>query len=93
MFSSALHYSLNSFCIHRNPSDHKSWEDAFDGVEYVMHVAAPVGVVFENPTSEMIDPTVLGTRAVVEHCQSSVSVKKLILTSCMCGKYLIIRYN
>jgi hypothetical protein len=37
----------------------------FDGVEYVMHVAAPVGVLFDNPSAELIDPTVLGTRVLL----------------------------
>ena len=27
-----------------------------------MHVASPVGIVFDNPAADVIDPAVLGTR-------------------------------
>ena len=46
----------------RNPASHRCWEDDFDGVEYVTHVASLVGIVFDNPATEVIEPAVLGTR-------------------------------
>ena len=59
------------------------WNEAFQDVEFVMHVASPVLIHDSDPEENIINPIVLGTQTVVKHCQDSSSVKKLILTSCM----------
>lgn len=65
------------------PSGDSTWEAAFVDVEYVMHVASPVILHDTDPESNIINPIVIGTQTVVQYCQNSSTVKKLILTSCM----------
>jgi dihydroflavonol-4-reductase len=67
-------------------NSHSAWEKAFmDGVEYVFHLASPYILCSQNPEVELMNPAVSGTRKILELCQSTLSVKKLILTSCMCA--------
>jgi hypothetical protein len=46
----------------RNPPDHQSWSEAFSGVEYVMHVASPNTLLFDDAKSDILDPAILGTQ-------------------------------
>mmetsp|Transcript_2119 Transcript_2119/g.2077 ORF Transcript_2119/g.2077 Transcript_2119/m.2077 type:complete len:366 (-) Transcript_2119:118-1215(-) len=68
-----------------NPVDHKSWIDVFDGVEYIMHVASPNTLLFDDAHSEILDPAILGTQTILQHCHRSPTLKKIIMTSCMCA--------
>jgi nucleoside-diphosphate-sugar epimerase len=60
-----------------------NWDAAFKDVEYVIHTAAPYILGTENPQLELMQPIVEGTRRILELCQKSTSVKKLIYISCM----------
>lgn len=61
-----------------------SWDASFSGgVEYVFHVASPHILKPEDPESTLIAPAVGGTQTILEMCQRTESVKKLIFTSCM----------
>mmetsp|Transcript_14217 Transcript_14217/g.23663 ORF Transcript_14217/g.23663 Transcript_14217/m.23663 type:complete len:355 (-) Transcript_14217:187-1251(-) len=61
-----------------------SWEKVFyGGVEYVFHVAAPYELRPDNSEVTLMEPVVSGTQAILEMCQKTPSVKKLIFTSCM----------
>lgn len=66
-------------------SNDSSWGTAFADVEYVMHVASPVTSYDEDPENNIIKPIVQGTQTILEYCQNTPTVKKLILTSCMCA--------
>lgn len=55
----------------RNPPGHKSWENVFSGVEYVMHVASPHTLLFDNQQIEILDPAILGTQVPNEYCVGS----------------------
>ncbi|KAJ1433296.1 hypothetical protein B484DRAFT_447307 [Ochromonadaceae sp. CCMP2298] len=64
--------------------DPESWEKVFEGgVEYVFHVAAPYTLRPDDPEHTLIEPMVGGTQHILEMCQKTASVKKLIFTSCM----------
>ncbi len=45
-----------------SPPSHKSWTDAFNGVEYVLHIASPFTYLFEDSKTEIIDPIIIGTQ-------------------------------
>lgn len=60
----------------------ENWERAFDGVEYVFHLASPHSFKPQNPQQELIQPAVEGTRRILQMCQKSTTVKKLIFLSC-----------
>ena len=61
-----------------------SWEAAFaNGVEFVFHVAAPVVLKPDDPDTVLMVPSVAGTQNILDWCQRTTSVKKLIFTSCM----------
>jgi nucleoside-diphosphate-sugar epimerase len=63
-----------------------TWEAAFaGGVEFVFHVASPHILKPEDPENTLILPAVGGTQNILEMCQRTESVKKLIFTSCMCA--------
>ena len=53
------------------------------GVEFVFHVAAPYVLKPDNPETTLVLPIVAGTQNILEMCQRTASVKKLIYTSCM----------
>jgi nucleoside-diphosphate-sugar epimerase len=61
-----------------------TWEAAFSGgVEYVFHVASPHILKPDDPENTLMLPSVGGTQNILEMCQRTESVKKLIYTSCM----------
>ena len=61
-----------------------TWDEAFSGgVEYVFHVASPHILKPEDPENTLMLPSVGGTQNILEMCQRTESVKKLIYTSCM----------
>jgi dihydroflavonol-4-reductase len=66
-------------------SDDSTWKSAFEGVEYVMHVAGPVKLHDEDPENNIINPIVVGTQTILKYCQHTPTVKKLIYTSCFCA--------
>lgn len=69
----------------RTSVEDKSWTTAFEDVEYVIHTASPVSLTSNSPQFEVVDPAVEGTKRVLEMCQRSSAVKKLVMTSCMCA--------
>jgi dihydroflavonol-4-reductase len=62
--------------------DDDKWERVFDQVEYVFHLAAPHSCCCTNAEAEMLLPIVEGTRRILQLCQQSTTVKKLIYASC-----------
>lgn len=70
--------------IEADLTKYTTWDEAFSGgVEYVFHVAAPYILKPENPETTLVMPIVAGTQNILEMCQRTESVKKLIFTSCM----------
>jgi dihydroflavonol-4-reductase len=70
--------------VEANLLDPASWEKVFEGgVEYVFHVAAPYILKPPDPETTLLLPIVEGTQHILEMCQKTESVKKLIFTSCM----------
>lgn len=58
-----------------------SFDKAVEGCEFVIHTASPVSFETKDPQKELVDPAVKGTLNVLESCQKSSTVKKVILTS------------
>lgn len=66
-------------------SKQSTWEEAFSGgVEYVFHVASPFVLKPDDPEQTLMVPIVAGTQIILDWCQRTESVKKLIYTSCAC---------
>jgi nucleoside-diphosphate-sugar epimerase len=49
--------------------------------EYVIHTASPYAIDVEDPQRDLVDPAVRGTISVLESCQESQSMKRVVLTS------------
>jgi dihydroflavonol-4-reductase len=68
------------------PNDHPKWAAAFEGVDFVMHVAAPTDLRLpEGFDKVIVDPIITGTRTVMQYSNATPSVKRVVLTSCMCA--------
>ncbi|XP_061170792.1 uncharacterized protein LOC133180267 [Saccostrea echinata] len=59
----------------------ESWEPAVKDVKYVIHVASPFPAQSPKEESELIQPAVEGTQAVLKACVAAKSVKRVVLTS------------
>lgn len=60
-----------TFCVYRAVKD----------VKYVIHVASPFPTQTPKEESELIQPAVEGTQAVLKACVAAKSVKRVVLTS------------
>ncbi|EDV29632.1 putative uncharacterized oxidoreductase [Trichoplax sp. H2] len=58
-----------------------SWIKAVEGCTYVCHVASPFPIKAPNNEMDLIKPAVDGTKAVLEACSNSGTVKRVSLTS------------
>ena len=52
-----------------------------EGCEYVIHTASPYVTDVADPQRDLVDPAVDGTLSVLEACQASGGVKRVVLTS------------
>lgn len=67
-------------------TDSASLNKAFvGGVQYVFHVASPYILKPDNPEEALMPAAVNGTKTILELCQATKTVQKLILTSCTCA--------
>ena len=72
--------------VHADLTDATSLAKAFTGgVQFVFHVASPYILKPDNPEETLMPAAVNGTKAILELCQSTKTVQKLILTSCTCA--------
>lgn len=55
------------------------------GIQYVLHVASPYVLKPDNPEETLMPAAVNGTKNILELCQATKTVQKLILTSCTCA--------
>jgi nucleoside-diphosphate-sugar epimerase len=79
---SGIHEKLEFIEADLTTSD--NWDKVFSGgIEAVIHVASPYLLKPENPQVALINPAVEGTRRILELCQSTSSVKKLVYISCI----------
>ena len=62
-------------------NDAASFVPCFTGVEYVMHIASPYVISVADPQKDLVDPAVNGTKAILELCKNTPSVKRLVMTS------------
>jgi dihydroflavonol-4-reductase len=58
-----------------------SYDQAMDGVDYLIHTASPYVVSVSNPQRDLIDPAVLGTKSVLASAAAAGSVRRIIVTS------------
>lgn len=59
----------------------ESFAPAVAGCEYVLHTASPYVVTVDDPQTELVDPAVKGTRAVLDAVAATPEVKRVVLTS------------
>jgi nucleoside-diphosphate-sugar epimerase len=70
--------------IEADLTSNDNWDKVFSGgIEAVIHVASPYVLKSENPQVSLINPAVEGTKRILELCQSTSSVKKLVYISCI----------
>jgi len=67
--------------VEANLLEAHSFDNAVDGCEFVIHTASPYALDVKDPQKELVDPAVKGTLNVLESCQRSSTVKKVVLTS------------
>jgi len=53
------------------------------GCEAVMHTASPYALTVNDPQTDLVNPAVNGTRAVLGACAKTPSVRRVVLTSSM----------
>jgi nucleoside-diphosphate-sugar epimerase len=58
-----------------------SFDEAFKGAEFVIHVASPFKIYDVDPQKDLLDPAIKGTKNVLESAKRSGSVKRVVLTS------------
>jgi len=63
-----------------NLSEDVGFAEAFEGCDFVMHIASPVFVSSENPQRDVIDPAVNGTLNAMRNALSA-GVKHIVITS------------
>ena len=68
--------------------DQTAFDDPMQGCELVMHTASPfvIGGI-TDPQKQLIDPALKGTEAVLNACNRSESVKRVVLTSSCAAIY------
>ena len=59
----------------------RSYDSAIAGCERVVHAAAAVRIAAKNPQREIVEPTVRGTRNVLESVRRAGSVARVVMTS------------
>jgi len=64
-----------------------SFDEAAKGSDYILHVASPFFLNPKNPQTELVDPAVNGTIAVLEAAKRSGTVKRVVITSSVAAVY------
>lgn len=64
-----------------------SYLDAMQGCEVVFHTASPFITDVEDPQRDLVDPAVKGTRNVLNSCNATDSVRRVVLTSSCAAIY------
>jgi dihydroflavonol-4-reductase len=63
--------------------DAAGFRDAFAGCEAVLHMASPYTLESKNAQTELVDPAVKGTLAVLAAAAATPTVRRVVLTSSM----------
>lgn len=58
-----------------------AFDDAIQGCAAVLHLAAPFGYAFKNFETELLIPSINGTKAICHAASKSPSVKRVVITS------------
>ncbi|WFD44779.1 hypothetical protein MPSI1_003450 [Malassezia psittaci] len=72
------HHSVAYVADIRNTEELKR---AFQGCTHIQHVASPYYMTFDDPRSQMLDPAIEGTMAVLKAADETETVEHLLLTS------------
>ena len=64
-----------------------SYRDAMEGCEVVFHTASPFIASVADPQRDLVDPAVKGTRNVLNSCNETDSVRRVVLTSSCAAIY------
>lgn len=58
-----------------------AFQNSFDGVEYIFHLASPMPGKGDDFQADYVDPAVKGTNAILNAARQSPSVKRVVITS------------
>lgn len=58
-----------------------AFDDAVRDCEYVIHTASPYTINVADPQRDLVDPAVRGTISVLESCQETDSLRRVVVTS------------
>jgi dihydroflavonol-4-reductase len=64
-------------------TDDGAFDDVVAGAPIIMHTASPYAIDVQDAQRDLVDPAVRGTLNVLEACQKTTSVKRVIITSSM----------
>jgi dihydroflavonol-4-reductase len=64
-------------------TDEDCWKAAVDGCEYILHLASPYTMTYDDPQVDLVDPAVNGVLNVFKAAHESGEVKKIVQTSSM----------
>jgi dihydroflavonol-4-reductase len=58
-----------------------AFDNAVRDCEYVIHTASPYTINVDDPQRDLVDPAVRGTISVLESCQETDSLRRVVVTS------------
>jgi dihydroflavonol-4-reductase len=61
--------------------DAASFQDAVMDCDFVLHVASPYVLDVKDPQTDLVDPAIQGTIAVLRSCMESPAVRRVVVTS------------
>jgi dihydroflavonol-4-reductase len=67
--------------VEANLLDAASFQDAVRSCDFVLHLASPFVLDVKDPQTDLVDPAVEGTTAVLRACFAVPSVRRVVVTS------------
>jgi dihydroflavonol-4-reductase len=60
-----------------------SFDDVVRDATFVLHTASPYTLTVGDPQKDLVDPAVRGTTSVLEACERTTSIRRVVITSSM----------
>lgn len=70
-----------SFCNVPDAGSSNAYDQAVQGITYIIHLAAPLASPELDPTTQVFEPSIKGVRNILESASTQPSVKKVVITA------------